>query len=143
MKISNKGIELIKRHEGLRLKAYKCPAGVWTIGYGHTGKDTYEGLEITPGSANELLTLDLERFEKAVNRLVESAINQQQFDALVSFAFNLGEGALKNSTLLKRINANPIDATISGEFSKWVNAGGKPLPGLVRRRKEEADLYFS
>ena len=143
MKTSNKGIDLIKKYEGLRLKAYKCPAGVWTIGYGHTGADVAEGLEITEERADELLLSDIAQFENHVNSVVKSTIKQNQFDALVSFAFNLGGLSIKNSTLLKRVNANPIDPAISDEFAKWVNAGGKRLAGLVKRRAEEAELYFS
>jgi Phage-related lysozyme (muraminidase) len=143
MKTSNKGIDLIKKYEGLRLKAYKCPAGVWTIGYGHTGADVAEGLEITEERADELLLSDIAQFENHVNSVVESTIKQNQFDALVSFAFNLGGLSLKNSTLLKRVNANPIDPAISDELKRWVNEKGKPLAGLVKRRAEEAELYFS
>lgn len=140
MKMSKKGIELIKKYEGLRLTAYKCPAGVWTIGYGHT-KGVKEGQKITNSQAEELLKEDLRVFENGVNKW-NLQINQYQFDALVSFAFNLGLANLGKSTLLKKVQANPQDKTIKDEFLKWVNAGGRKLEGLVRRRNEEAEMYF-
>ena len=140
MKMSKKGIELIKKYEGLRLTAYKCPAGVWTIGYGHT-KGVKEGQKITNSQAEELLKEDLRVFENGVNKW-NLQINQYQFDALVYFAFNLGLKKKKKSTLLKKVQANPQDKTIKDEFLKWVNAGGRKLEGLVRRRNEEAEMYF-
>ena len=140
MKMSKKGIELIKKYEGLRLTAYKCPAGVWTIGYGHT-KGVKEGQKITNSQAEELLKEDLRVFENGVNKW-NLQINQYQFDALVSFAFNLGLANLGKSTLLKKVQANPQDKTIKDEFLKWVNAGGRKIEGLVRRRNEEAEMYF-
>lgn len=143
MNLSGKGLALIRKHEGLRLKAYRCPAGVLTIGYGHTGPDVKEGLEINQAKANCLLDSDVRFAVKKVNELVKKPINQNQFDALVSFTFNLGSGNLAKSTLLKKVNVDPGDKTISGEFAKWVNSGGKPLPGLIARRKEEAELYFT
>ena len=138
--MSKKGIELIKKYEGLRLTAYKCPAGVWTIGYGHT-KGVKEGQKITNSQAEELLKEDLRVFENGVNKW-NLQINQYQFDALVSFAFNLGLANLGKSTLLKKVQANPQDKTIKDEFLKWVNAGGSKIEGLVRRRNEEAEMYF-
>lgn len=142
MKITNKGINLIKKFEGLRLEAYLCPAGVWTIGYGHT-KGVKKGQVITQLEADNLLKEDLRSFEKGVTSLIKSNINQNQFDSLVSFAFNLGLANLKNSTLLKKVNSNSNDRTIVDEFIKWIYAGGKPLEGLKRRRQAEAYLYFS
>jgi lysozyme len=142
MKTSQKGIDLLKAHEGLRLTAYKCPAGVWTIGYGHTGSDVKEGKAITQTEAERLLRLDVEWAERAVNAELP-AINQCQFDALVSFVFNVGAGAFAGSTLLKKAKASPNDPAIRAEFAKWRNGGGKVLPGLVKRRAAEADLYFS
>ena len=100
METGQKGINLIKKYEGLALKAYLCPANVLTIGYGHTGKDVIPDMQINEVTAEQILKRDLEKFEKAVDRLVTSKINQNQFDALVSFTFNLGEGNLKSSTLL-------------------------------------------
>ena len=143
MRTGELGKSLIKKHEGLRLKAYKCPASVWTIGYGHTGADVFQNLEITEEYANELLDQDLRRFEKSVMKLVTNNINQNQFDALVSFAYNLGERSLKSSTLLKKINIDNEEPSIKTEFFRWINAGGKKLHGLVKRREEEAKLYFT
>jgi lysozyme len=142
-KIGTKGLDLIKKMEGLRLTSYLCAANVLTIGYGSTGKHVKKGQIITESYAEKLLLEDIARFEKAVNKLVKSEINQKQFDALVSFAFNLGEGALGKSTLLKKVNINPSDASIAAEFAKWNKAGGKVLNGLVKRRTLEAELYFS
>lgn len=141
METSIKGIDLIKRFEGLKLTAYKCAAGVLTIGYGHTGSDVKPGMSITRERAEQLLVSDLERFEKGVDAL-NMKVNQNQFDALVSFSFNLGVAALSGSTLVKKARVNPNDPAIRTEFAKWVNAGGKRLDGLVRRRTDEASLYF-
>ena len=142
MKTGQKGINLIKTYEGLALKAYLCPANVLTIGYGHTGKDVIPDMQINEVTAEQILKRDLEKFEKAVDRLVTSKINQNQFDALVSFTFNLGEGNLKSSTLLKKINVNPSDKSIGAEFLKWNKSGGRVLSGLTKRRASEVDLYF-
>lgn len=142
MKITNEGINLIKKFEGLRLEAYLCPAGVWTIGYGHT-KGVKKGQVITQLEADNLLKEDLSSFEKGVTSLIKSNINQNQFDSLVSFAFNLGLANLKSSTLLKKVNANPNDRTIVDEFLKWVYAKKVFLEGLHRRRQAEANLYFT
>ena len=148
METSNKGLEIIKRHEGLRLKPYLCPAGVPTIGYGATYYLNGESVDmsdppITEVYAEFILNQMLHRYERGVIRYVIPEINQNQFDALVSFAYNLGLGALKGSTLLKRVNANPCDENIKYQFKRWVRAGGRILKGLVRRRNEEAELYFS
>ena len=142
MEITNEGINLIKKFEGLKLESYLCPAGVWTIGYGHT-KGVKKGDKITQLEADNFLKEDLISFEKGVTRLIKSNINQNQFDALVSFAFNLGLANLKKSTLLKKVNSNPNDRTIVDEFIKWIYAGGKQLEGLKKRRQAEAYLYFS
>lgn len=140
MKTSINGISLIKKYEGSKLKAYRCPANVLTIGYGHTGKDVFEGLIIDQKKADELLIKDLEKFEKQINSLSLS-VNQNKFDALISFTYNLGFGSLQKSTLLKKIKENPNDVTIKDEFMKWTRAGGKVLQGLVNRRKSEYELY--
>lgn len=146
MNISLKGVNLIKYFEGLKLKAYKCSAGVWTIGIGTTiykdGTKVKQGDIISEAFAIELFQNDIKKFEKQVSSLVTSKINQNQFDALVSFAYNLGAGALGKSTLLKKVNANPNDGTIILEFEKWVSAGGVKLEGLIKRRKAESKLYF-
>lgn len=144
MKTSFAGIALIQQFEGRRLEAYKCPAGVWTIGYGHTsaaGKpEVKPGLVITKQEANDILVRDLVRYEDAVDRLVKVPLTQNQFDALVSFTFNVGEGALAKSTLLKRLNAGDYNA-VPAELMKWTKAGGKELPGLVRRRRAECAMW--
>lgn len=140
---STKGIELIKRHEGLRLDAYQCPAGKLTIGYGHTGKDVVAGDRITQGTAERLLQGDLRWAENTVNEHVKKELNQNQFDALVSFTFNVGPSNFKSSTLLKRVNANTEDPDIAKQFARWNKADGKELAGLTRRRADEAKLYFS
>jgi len=139
---SEKGIELIKSFESLRLKAYKCPAGVWTIGYGHT-KDVKATMVISPQRAERLLKEDIARVESEVNKMTAYVgLSQAQFSALVSFAFNVGIGALRGSTLLKKVRKNPQDLSIKDEFGKWVKSGSTILQGLVKRRKAEADLYF-
>ncbi len=141
MKTSSKGIEFIKKHEGFRARAYQCPAGVWTIGYGHT-RGVKSGDVIDKAQGERFLIQDVQTAEQEVNShgLI---INQNQFDALVSFVFNVGVGNFSRSTLLRKLKVNSNDATISYEFSRWKYAGGKVLPGLVKRRKEEAELYFN
>src|SRR5690554_6672479 len=141
MKTSETGIKLIERHEGLRLGAYLCPAGVWTIGYGHT-RTAKLGMSITQQRANKLLRDDLRTAENAVNNQ-NLQLNQNQFDALVSFVFNVGSGNFRNSTLLKKAKINPADPSIRYEFSRWNKGGGRVLPGLVTRRADEANLYFA
>jgi lysozyme len=147
-KISKKGLDLIKKFEGLKLKPYLCSAGVPTIGYGNTlyengKKVSLKDTIITEQRATELLSNSLKNLEQHVDSFCRDDINQNQFDALVSFAFNLGPYNLKSSTLLKKVNKNPNDPTIRNEFMRWTKAGGKVLKGLVERRKCEADLYFS
>lgn len=145
-KTSDKGIELIKGFEGCSLSAYKCPAGVWTIGYGHTGKvdgkAISSGMRITQAKAVQLLREDLASFEAAVNAAVKALITQNMFDALVSFAYNCGAGALRNSTLLKKLNAGDYSGA-ADEFQKWNKSGGKVLNGLVRRREAERKLFLN
>lgn len=141
MKTSQNGMNFIKRHEGLRLKAYQDSAGVWTIGYGSTG-GVREGDTINEAQAEALLKVDLRTAEKEVNRH-KLPLNQNQFDALVSFTFNVGAGAFRSSTLLKRIKENANHPDIPNQLKRWVYAGGKVLTGLVRRREEESKLYFS
>lgn len=138
---SQKGIDLIKEFEGFRARAYMCPANVLTIGYGHT-KSCQPGQVISMARGEQLLKEDLKRFENAVNVLVKVPLNQNQFDALVSFAFNVGVNAFKNSTLLRVLNQGNYDRA-SSELMRWVNGGGKKLPGLVRRRKAEKALFLS
>lgn len=136
MKTSDNAIEHIKEFEGLRLCAYKCAAGVLTIGYGHT-KGVKAGQTITKSQADTLLRGDLLPVERYVSGL-GLRLTQGQFDALVSFAFNLGTGALGRSTLLQKIRSGSSVSVIQAEFRKWVYADGKKLSGLVRRREWES-----
>jgi len=147
-RVDNKCIDLIISFEGIKLSPYVCPAGVVTIGAGTTRyyngvKVSMSDLPITKEKAIEYLMHDLHQFELAVDAMAVDTVTQNQFNALVSFAYNLGSNALKGSTLLKKVNANPNDPTIAAEFAKWVNAGGKKLKGLVRRRAAESELYFT
>ena len=142
MKISQKGINLIKEFSIPSFKSYADAFGVIKIGYNHT-TDLAVGTRITEQIAEELLYADLSDIEQGVSRLVRRKLSQHQFDALVSFVFSSGDGDFLKSTLLKKIKANPNDATISIEFSKWIHENGKPLGGLRRRRKAEAELYFT
>ncbi|TNC10833.1 lysozyme [Methylobacterium terricola] len=139
MRTNETGKDLIKSFEGLKLTAYKCPAGVWTIGWGTTLGVT-KGMTITLAQAEDLFSRDLVKFEKAVEKNVTVPLNENQFAALVSFAYNLGEGNLKSSTLLKKVNAGDFKAA-AAEFPKWNKAGGKVLAGLTRRRADEAKLF--
>lgn len=145
MKASSACISLIKEFEGLRTRAYKCSAGVWTIGYGHTGPDVKEGNVITEEAANELLKIDLERFEQGVSVLLQQKnieVNQNQFDALVSFAYNLGIGNLASSTLLRKLGLNDIQGA-ADEFPRWNKSLGQVLKGLTLRREAERALFLS
>ena len=139
MKLSQKGLQLIKDFEGLELKVYVCPAGVLTIGYGSTGSHVKKGMVITEGEAEKLLRTDLLRFEESVNNLVKVPLTQGQYDALVSFAFNCGAGALAESTLLRLLNEGDYKGA-ADQFKRWTNQG---LAGLVRRRKAEETLFLS
>ena len=141
--MTKEGIELIKHFEGCRLEAYRCPAGVLTIGYGHTQGVT-EGMTITQEEADELLKRDLLSFEVNVRGCVIPNLNDHQIDALTSFAYNVGIGNLRRSTLLRIINrGGATEEEIRRQFDRWIYAGKKVLPGLKRRRKAEADLYFT
>ena len=141
MKASGKAYSLIRQFEGLRLTAYRCPAGVWTIGYGHTS-GVVPGMIITKEQAEELLKQDIETAENIVSAECPN-LRQCQFDALVSFVFNVGGGNFRKSTLLKKNKANPDDNSIMDEFLRWVYANGVVLPGLQKRRLLEMRLYFS
>jgi lysozyme len=144
MRMSAAGLALVKEFEGLRLKAYKCPAAVWTIGYGHTSAagapNVTPDLVITKDEAEGILKDDMEQYEAGVRKYVKVGITQNQFDALVDFAYNAGVGALAKSTLLKKVNAGKFDE-VPAEFMKWTKGGGKELPGLVRRRRAEVKLW--
>jgi lysozyme len=140
LKASKKCVETIKRFEGVSLKAYVCPAGVWTIGYGSTGPHVKQGMVITPAQADALLAADLRRFEDGVIKLVKVPLEQGQFDALVSFAFNVGLTALAGSTLLRKLNSGDyVGAQM--QFGRWNKAGGKVLDGLSKRRAAEVELW--
>jgi len=140
MEISQLGIDLIKRFEGCRLTAYKCPAGIWTIGYGHTG-NVQKGQKITQEEADRLLKADLIVHCNNVSRLVRVPLNQNQFDALVSFEYNVGYGNFAKSTLLKLINQKKYDEAAE-QFKLWKYARGVVLAGLVRRRAAEKALFL-
>ena len=139
MKISQEGIALIKVFEGCKLESYLCAAGVWTIGYGHT-KMVEEGQEITQEEADNILLNDLEIYEEAVLKAVEVPLHQHQFDALVSWTFNLGGANLNASTMLKVINKGEYE-DVPAQIKRWNKAGGKVLQGLIRRREAEALLF--
>jgi len=145
--VSNETIELIKKYEGFKSDAYQDVAGVWTIGYGNTfyenGSKVKRGDTITHSQAEKLLRSVVDDFAKKVTDEIRVQLTDCQFGALVSFTYNVGIEAFRRSTLLRKLNADPEDPAIRTEFSRWVRAGGKTLGGLVKRRKEEADLYFS
>lgn len=141
MDISQNGINLIKKFEGCGLKAYKCPAGIWTIGYGHTGSAVHAGLQITSEEAEKLLKTDLLVHCNNVSKLVKVPLNQNQFDALVSFEYNVGYGNFKSSTLLKLLNQKKYKEAAE-QFGRWKYAGKKELLGLVRRRNAEKELFL-
>jgi len=145
MEVNKAGKDLIKQFEGCKLKAYKCPAGLDTIGYGNTwypdGTKVKPGDVITQERAIELLDIIVEDFAKKVKPLIKQNLTDNNFSALVSFAYNTGVTNLKSSTLLKKVNADPKDSSIKAEFMKWVRANDKVLNGLVKRRQAEAKLY--
>ncbi|MGX2974473.1 lysozyme [Ursidibacter arcticus] len=142
MTTSDNGQNFIVREEGERLTAYQCSAGIWTIGVGHTGwvdaKPVSRGMTITKAQSREILRSDLRRFERAVNDEARVPLSQHQFDALVSLAFNIGEGAFRRSTLLKLLNRGDYKGA-SEQFLVWKNAGGRPI--LLNRRKREKTLF--
>lgn len=147
MKVNSKGIQLIKSFEGCLLNAYLDSVKVPTIGYGATfyrdGIKVKLGDKITQEQANDLLEWHIQEFAEGVEKLIKVELNDNQFSALVSFAFNLGIGNLQKSALLKKVNENPNNHMIRTEFAKWNRAGGKVLNGLTRRRNAESQLYFS
>lgn len=144
MKTSANGIAHIKEFEGFRGKRYLCPAGKWTIGYGHVIVDservTLWDADLTEEQATKLLMKDLVRFEDAVSAMVAVLLTQGQFDALVSFAYNLGEAKLRSSTLLKLLNAGDYDGARK-QINRWVYSNGKKLEGLIRRRARETEMF--
>ena len=143
--VSKEGIALIKRYEGYKTTPYRCPAGLYTVGYGHV---IGNGLQLPDewnrtfslGEIDELLRTDLARFERGVLRYCTVYITQSQFDSLVSFSFNLGLGVLQRSTLRQKLNRGNYDGA-SKEFLRYTKAGGKVLKGLVRRRQAEYNLF--
>lgn len=139
MRVNAEGIELIKRWEGLRLGAYKCSAGVWTIGYGHT-RSARQGMRITEAEAERLLKDDLMRFETAVSNAVKVDLTENQFAALVSWAYNVGENAVKTSTLVRKLNRGEYDS-VPVELMKWNKISGKVNRGLTNRRAAEVGLW--
>mgnify|MGYP006164041645 FL=1 len=139
MKISKNGLNLIKHFEGCELEAYKCPAGVWTIGYGHI-KTAVEGMTITQHQADDMLIEEMNEYEGYINNSVRVDLTQNQFDAMVSWVYNLGNGNLNASTLLKVLNSGDY-AGVPAQMMRWNKAGGKVLEGLTRRRQAEADLF--
>jgi lysozyme len=147
MKLNQAGIDLMHQFEGLKLDAYLCPANIPTIGYGNTyyedGKKVKIGDKITKERADNLFLAIAEDFAKRVRTLLKKDLTENQFSALVSFAYNIGVANLNKSTLLKKVNVNPSDSTINAEFLKWNKAGGKVLAGLTRRREAESKLYFT
>lgn len=148
MNISDNGVELIKKHESFRNNVYLCPAGIPTIGYGNTYYENGRKVKMSDPAISKkeglkLLKTIVKQFEDGVNELVEVELNQNQFDAIVSFVYNVGLSAFKNSTLLKRINNNPFDEDIKYQFSRWNKSNGKVLKGLKKRRNSESYLYFT
>ena len=139
MKISQEGIDLIKHFEGCELESYRCSANVLTIGYGTT-KNVVEGMKISQHQAEELLMKDLEEFEGYVEDLIDVPLEQNQFDALVAWTYNLGPTNLKNSSLRKVLNKGAYD-DVAEQIKRWNKANGKVLKGLVRRRNAEAELF--
>lgn len=142
-KINDAGLALVKQFEGMRLEAYRCPAGILTIGYGSTGPHVREGMTITPGEAERYLMLDLRRFETGVEAMTDMVpTNDNQFSAMVALAFNIGLGAFAGSTVLKRHKAKNY-AGAGNAFLLWVKAGGTTLKGLIKRREAERKLYLA
>lgn len=146
MKVSDECLAMIKHHEGVRFKPYRCPAGLWTVGVGHLIGD---GKSLPPewnrsfstDEVDSILAADLRRFERGVLRLCPVSLTQGQFDALVSFAFNVGLGGLQRSQVRMKTNRGDRSGAAKA-FMNWTKAGGRVLPGLVRRRRDEAALYM-
>lgn len=143
MRISATGLRLIKKFEGCRLEAYLDVAGIPTIGYGHTSPEVHLGLKISQELAETLLEKDLARFERGVKQSLLVPVNQNEFDALVSFAYNIGLNAFKSSTLLSLLNSNATREIVAAEFKRWVKAAGKENQGLISRRRAETELFLT
>lgn len=140
MRTSQRGLSLIKSFEGLRLQAYKDAVGVWTVGYGTT-RGVKAGMSINKEQAERMLLNDVQRFEPEIERLVTVPLSQNQWDAMVSFTYNLGAANLESSTLLRKLNAGDY-AAAADQFPRWNKAGGKVLVGLTRRREAERALFL-
>lgn len=147
MKLDSNGYKLIQGFEGLKLSAYKDSAGIPTIGYGNiayeNGSKVKMGDKISQDNADLLFQYFANRFASQVDAVVTATVNQNQFNAMVSLAYNIGIGAFSKSTLLKKVNKNSCDPTIKDEFMKWKLAGGKVIQGLINRREKESKIYFS
>lgn len=137
-----KNKDVVRGVEGLRLEAYLDTGGVWTIGYGHTGPEVVKGLKITLEQAEALLSKDLGTAERVVNKLVSVPLSQSQFDALVSFVYNIGEGQFKSSTMLKLLNLQDYQGA-ADQFPRWNKDNGKVVQGLINRRQKERALFLS
>jgi lysozyme len=145
MSLGQNGLDLIKNFEGTRLESYQDSVGIWTIGTGSiriNGQPVQQGMIITEDQANQLLTEELNHFVEIINHVVQVDLTQNQFDALVSFTYNLGDGNLRKSTLLRKLNAGDYQGA-ADEFPKWDRAGGQVIAGLLRRRNAERDLFLS
>lgn len=144
MHMTEEGLALIRRFEGFRGQAYRCPAGIWTIGYGHTSNAgpprVSPGMTMSEAEARRVLAADVERFATGVRAALTREVSPEQFSALVSFAFNVGIGAFRSSSVLRAVNEGDFDA-VPGRLGLWVKAKGKTLPGLVRRRAAEAEMF--
>ena len=145
MKVTDEGLSLIKRFEGFRATAYRCPSGVWTIGYGHTSQAgppvVAPGMLMSEPTAEKVLRADVEAFARGVAGELRRNISEARFSALVSFAYNVGLGGFRSSSVLRAVNAGDFDA-VPRRLGLWVKGGGKPLPGLVKRRAAEAALFM-
>ena len=139
---SKAGIDLIKRFEGVRLESYRCPAGIWTVSAGVTGPHIKPGMKITEEESDAMFAEALTKFEAGVNAAVKVPLSQSQFDAVVSLVYNIGVPAFKSSTLLKLLNAGDYRGA-SEQFGRWIHAGSAVLPGLIRRRNAERDLFLT
>jgi lysozyme len=146
MKLNDKGVDLMHEFDGIRLDVYLCPANIPTIGWGNTyyesGRKVKIGETITKERADALFLWVANSFATQVKSMLKVQLNENQFSALVSFAYNVGNANLRSSTLLRLVNANPSDSNIRSQFLRWNKAGGKELAGLTRRRQAEANLYF-
>jgi lysozyme len=145
MKMTSKGLALIKRYEGFRSRAYRDAVGVWTIGYGHTSRagppNVSAGMVISRKQAEKILTRDIDRFARTIRPMIKVDLTNEQFSALVSFAYNVGPAGFARSSVLKAVNAGQFD-NVPHRLSLWVKAGGRTLKGLVRRRAAEGELFI-